>query len=254
MREQDDCALSVERNSEYDPFAPIYNRYWGEEYRANVLPIVERLLLSRVPARASVLDVCCGTGQFTQTLRERGYEMAGLDASGGMIEFARRNAPDVPFTVADVRDFALGRTFAAAYSVFESLNHVRDMEGLRMAFGCIRRHLGPGAPFLFDLNREEAFIEFWNNTDAIVAEDNVCVLISDYDELTRVATCDVTVFDLDGQWRRNDFQVRQICHDIDAVSEALAGAGFRDISLHDARDAGMVGDVGYARTFFLAIA
>ncbi len=211
-------------------------------------------MLSRVPRLAHVLDVCCGTGQLAQTLRELGYKMAGLDASDSMIEFARRNAPGIPFTVADARDFDLGARFDAAYSVFESLNHVPDLAGLSLAFGCIHRNLAPGAPFLFDLNREPAFIEFWNDTDAIISDDNVCVMASNYNESTRVATCDVTVFDLDGHWRRTDFTVRQTCHDIDAVPGLLCDAGCQDVALYDARDAGMMGQIGYARTFFLAIA
>ena len=48
----------MERNTEYDPFARLYNRHWGADYRIEVAPIVERLLLSRVADGASVLDVC----------------------------------------------------------------------------------------------------------------------------------------------------------------------------------------------------
>ena len=72
-------------------------------------------------------------------------------------------------------NFRLARTFDAAYCVYESLNHVPDKEGLGMAFACIRRHLKPGAPFLFDLNREEAYILYWNNTDAIVEPDSAFI-------------------------------------------------------------------------------
>ena len=222
-----------------------------------MLPILERLILSRITGNASVLDVCCGTGQLTGMLRQRGYKMTGLDASEAMIGFARENAPGLPFVVADVRDFSIDCRFDAAYSVFESLNHVPDIDGLRLAFSCVRRHLAPGAPFLFDLNREEAFLQFWNDTDAIVSDDNVCVMMSSYNESTHIGTCDVTVFDLEsdaGAWRRTDFRVRQTCHQIGDVSTALAGAGFRDISLHDARDLGMMSEIGFARTFFLALA
>jgi hypothetical protein len=38
------------------------------------------------------------------------------------------------------------------------------------------------------------------------------------------------------------------------AQSALFKAGFKDVTLHDARDAGMSGDAGYARTFFLAMA
>jgi SAM-dependent methyltransferase len=249
-------ARRIRRNREYDPFARLYNRCWGVDYRLEVKPIVERLLLSRVAEGAAVLDVCCGTGQFTEQIRQLGYEMAGLDASGEMIRYARQNAHGVPFTIADVREFSLGRTFDAAYSVYESLNHVPEIEDLGMAFACIRHHLKGGAPFLFDLNREEAYILYWNNTDASVEEESAFITRSVYDADTRIGTCDITTFDADGNngWRREDFTLRQTCHDMGAAHDALLDAGFRNVTLHDARDAGMPGDAGYARTFFLAFA
>jgi SAM-dependent methyltransferase len=246
----------IEPNREYDPFARLYNRHWGADYRIEAAPIVERLLLSRVADKAAVLDVCCGTGQFTELIRQRGYEIAGLDASGEMIRFARLNAPQVKFTVADVRAFSLGRTFDAAYCVYESLNHVPDAEGIGMAFACIRRHLNPGSPFLFDLNREEAYLLYWNNTDAFVAPDNAFITRSVYDEETKIGRCDITTFESGGDtgWQRADFSVRQTCHSMSTAQGALFEAGFRDVTLQDARDAGMSGDAGYARTFFLATA
>ena len=249
----------IERNREYDPFARLYNRHWGVDYRIEVAPVVERLLLSRVSDGAAVLDVCCGTGQFTELIRQRGYDIAGVDSSGEMIRYARKNAPGVKFTIADVRQFSLGRTFDAAYCVYESLNHVPTIEGLGLAFACIRRHLKAGAPFLFDLNREEAYILYWNNTDATVEPDSAFITRSVYDEEAKIGTCDITAFDLSGPsansvWRREDFTMRQTCHSMSAAQKALLEAGFSDVTLHDARDAGMSGDAGYARTFFLAMA
>jgi SAM-dependent methyltransferase len=248
-------AAKIERNREYDPFAGIYNRHWGADYRAEVAPVVERLLLSRVSPGASVLDVCCGTGQFTAQIKRRGYAVGGMDASGGMIRYARENAPGIDFTVADVREFRLSRKFDAAYSVYESLNHVPDTAGLRLAFNSVRRHLKARAPFLFDLNREEAYILYWNNADSIVEDDSVCVMRSQFDEGARTGRYDVTAFERSGNaWRREDFTLRQTCHDFSAVHKALSAAGFKDVTMYDARDIGMKGDAGYGRTFFLCIA
>jgi SAM-dependent methyltransferase len=173
-----------------------------------------------------------------------------------MLSFARQNAPGVPFTLADVRDFSLHRRFDAAYSVYESLNHVSDIAGLSLAFACIHRHLRHGAPFLFDLNRDEAYILYWNNTDAVVETDGAFITRSCYDDDARVAVCDITAFDRtpEGAWRREDFSVRQTCHFMGEAHAALLNSGFNNVVLYDARDIGMKGDPGYARTFFLAIA
>jgi SAM-dependent methyltransferase len=253
------ASTKIERNREYDPFARIYNQYWGDEYRVEAAPVVARLLLSRIPAGAAVLDVCCGTGQFTEMVRRLGYNVAGVDASGEMIRYARENAPGVGFTVADVRDFRLPESFDAAYSIYESLNHVPDIAGLRMAFRRIRSHLKPGGPFLFDLNREEAYVLYWNSSDSIIGKNSVCVMRSEFDQAAQAGKYEVTTFErADGAsvnaWRRDDFTLRQYCHEFSAVHGALSGAGFRDVTLFDARDIGIKGEVGYGRTFFLCVA
>ena len=246
-------AKLFKRNREYDPFAALYNRYWGADYWAEVAGIVDRLVLAKLTPGAAILDVCCGTGQFTEMIRGRGYDVEGMDASGEMIRFARRNAPKARFTVADVRDFNLPRKFDAAYCIYESLNHVPDIEGLQTAFLCIHRHLKRGSPFLFDLNRNEAFLLYWNNTDARVEADTAYITRSTFDEATGVARCDITTFSAEeGAWQRRDFTLHQTCHSIDEATKALENAGFKDIALYDARDAGMSGDAGYGRTFFSA--
>lgn len=264
------------RNTEFDPFAGVYNRFWGADYHAQAFPIVDTLLLRRLAIGAPVLDLCCGTGQFTARVERRGFRVHGVDASGRMIDFARLNAPRAEFTVADARNFCLSRKFDAAYSVFESLNHVPDLSGLALVFRCVRRHLHRGAGFLFDLNREEAFVAYWNDTHAIVSDEAVCALRSHYDARARLATCEITAFEPSQgpepsndpapepgndpapspreHWRRADFTIRQTCHDIRQVHQALLDAGFAAATLYDSRDAGMSGDIACARTFFLAIA
>lgn len=239
--------------SEYDPFAAIYDRYWGEEYHAQALPIVEQLLLSRLPASARVLDVCCGTGKFTRKVRRKGFRVTGIDVSEAMLDYARRNVPDVEFIRQDVRSLSLGRKFSAAYSVFESLNHVPDLRDLQSAFSCVRQHLKRGGLFLFDLNREDAFLMQWNETNAIVDAASACITRSSYDEITRMGICNVTVFQAEKEnWTRRDFVLRQCFHEIDAVQDVLVKAGFGQPALYDAGDLGMDESTGYARTFFLA--
>jgi SAM-dependent methyltransferase len=230
----------------------MYNRCWGREYHSEAFPVVRRLLLSNLTTGSDVLDVCCGTGQFTYRVSDSGFHVTGIDASEEMLYYARENVPDGVFYAADVRDFSLGRRFRAAYSVFESLNHVPDLNGLTRAFGCIHQHLEKGAPFLFDLNGEHAFECYWNDTNAIVESDMVCVLRSEYNSESRIARCQITLFQQDKSWERNDFMLQQTCHPLNQVHAALESSGFDDIVLYNAQDLGMNEAYGYDRTFFLA--
>ena len=244
----------VRRNREYDPFADLYNRFWGKEYRASATPVIEHLLLSALKPGASVLDVCCGTGQFAATLLAKGFEVTGVDASGKMIRHARRNARGARFKVADVRNFDLGQRFDAAMCVFESLNHIPDAEGLLLAFRSIRRHLRPRARFLFDLVGRATYRRNWNATHSIVEDDLICGIRLRFDDATAVGTCNIAVIERSPIWQRRDFVLQQYCHDDSVVSDAIRTAGFRDVSLHAARDLGMPPSLGVDRTFWLLTA
>ncbi|MEV1314979.1 class I SAM-dependent methyltransferase [Micromonospora arborensis] len=48
---------------------------------------------------ARVLDAGCGPGRMSRYLAERGCQVQGLDLSPGMIAMARRDQPDLMFTV-----------------------------------------------------------------------------------------------------------------------------------------------------------
>jgi len=67
--------------SDYDPFAWVYNKHWGDSFTQHALPVLEKLVLPHLPAKARILDLCCGTGQLAQVLIERGYQVTVLDGS-----------------------------------------------------------------------------------------------------------------------------------------------------------------------------
>src|SRR5437879_1793467 len=102
----------------YDPLALIYNRSIAEDFCRRAWPVVERLLLSRVPAGARVFDLCCGSGQMARELSQQGYEVVGLDGSEQMLDLARQNAPSASFVLADARHFSFVHIFDAVLSSF----------------------------------------------------------------------------------------------------------------------------------------
>src|ERR1043166_3636591 len=108
----------------YDDFAWFYNRYWNEEFHGAAFPILERIWLERLPPRANVLDICCGTGYLAGLLTGRGCRVTGIDVSAEMISYARGNVPGAEFHVADVTTFEPRGSFDAAVSTFDSLNHI----------------------------------------------------------------------------------------------------------------------------------
>jgi SAM-dependent methyltransferase len=235
----------------YDDFAWFYNRYWNEEFHSLAFPILERIWLPRLPRKARVLDICCGTGYLAGLLMDRGYRVTGIDVSGEMIAHARENVPGAAFEVADASRFRVPGKFDGAVSTFDSLNHILAEEDLQAALKRVAASLKPGAPFVFDMLLESAYHTDWTDNFSVVRDDHVLVISgSGFDTRTRLAECRITMFRLrDGVWRRSDVEVRERCYTTSEIDAALSRAGFEESACYDARDLGMSGQLGQGRTF-----
>ncbi len=240
-----DCVLS------YDQFAAIYNEWLAEDFCARALLAVRELLLSVIPLRARILDVCCGSGQMARALVSCGYRVTGLDSSPEMIRLAQDNVPQADFLVVDARDFRFNQQFDAAISTFNSLAHLESTEDLYRVFRSVRQALPPGAPFLFDVSMENAYAAKWRGSFSKVTPEKACIVRPVYDRSSRVATNHITLFQFaDGEWTRSDFSITQRCHAKSDVCSSLRRAGFDHVTDPDAEsDLGIRGEAG--RTFFL---
>jgi len=237
----------------YDEFAWFYDRYWNAEFHSLAFPILERIWLPRVPPKARILDVCCGTGYLAGLLAERGYRVTGTDVSPAMVDLARLHAPAAAFHVADVTAAPQPGRFGAAACTFDSLNHILDVRGLESALRHTAAALKPGAPFVFDMLMEGGYQTGWADGFSIVRDDHVLLISgSGYDFRRHLAQCTITTFRLSaGAWRRADVQVRERCYADEEIQTALDRAGFTATVRYDARDLGMGGQLGEGRVFFV---
>jgi magnesium-protoporphyrin O-methyltransferase len=70
---------------------------------------MRNLLLSNLPVDMKgmrLLDAGCGTGALAIAAAERGAEVLAIDVSGGLIDIARKRAPDhlsIDWRVGDMR-------------------------------------------------------------------------------------------------------------------------------------------------------
>jgi ubiquinone/menaquinone biosynthesis C-methylase UbiE len=89
--------------------------FYGSVYHRFLDPLLaeaRRVAAGLIPPGSSVLDIACGTGTFCFLLKkERGCQVAGVDLSMKMIDFARRSSPypDIRFLHEDATDL---RVFA----------------------------------------------------------------------------------------------------------------------------------------------
>ncbi len=105
-----------------------------------------------------ILELAAGTGRVLIPLAKSGYEVAGLDLSGAMLEVAREKAQRDPQTASriqlvegDMRDFSLMRQFSLALIPARAFQHVIEPEDQRRTLRCVHTHLKPGGHLVVDL-------------------------------------------------------------------------------------------------------
>ena len=242
----------INRYDAYDPFARVYDQHWGF-FATKAYPILEHLVLESLPPGCAILDLCCGTGQLAAELSRQGYRTTGLDASEGMIEIARKNAPDADFVVQDARGIALPRRFSAVFSTFDSLNHVMSLDELEQVFQRVFVVLEGGGYFVFDLNMEEGFRSRWRGSFEFVEDDHVCVVRSSHDANEKTGRLDVTLLELKGSdWVRTDFPLVQRWYGEREIRERLRRAGFEELQSFDGNEPFLEGSLHEGRMFFVA--
>ena len=240
------------RYTEYDPFAWIYNEHWGPHV-LRFVPILDALVFGQDAGGLQVLDLCCGTGQLAQHLTGRGMRVTGIDGSEEMLKFARMNAPAAEFILADARDFSLPPVYAVAVSASDSLNHIMELDGLVAAFRNVREALRPDGRFLFDINMCGRDQRNWGGSDGVVRDDHAFIVRRSYDEETRLARFELTIFRHQGAWQRMDLTLTQRWYAEAEILDALAQADFIQIDIFDAvRPPAALPKLPEGRTFLLA--
>ncbi len=102
-----------------------------------------------------ILELGCGTGHKLIPIASDGRSCVGLDLSSDMLAEARRKADEcgvaVEWVQGDMTAFDLGRTFDFVFITANSLLHLHEADDLVSCFRSVRRHLAPGARFVFDV-------------------------------------------------------------------------------------------------------
>jgi hypothetical protein len=168
-----------------------------------------------------------------------------------MIRFARQNAPHASFIVADARRFELPRRFGAVVSTGDSMNHMVTADDLAMVFRNVGAVLVEGGRFVFDMNMSEAFVTQWHKSSTVIEDDHLLYVHGRYQRNQRLGTTEVTMFSMDGGWKRSDFMLVQRCYSRREVISLLLNSGFRDASAYAAKSFGIRGRISVGRAFFV---
>ncbi len=233
----------------YDSFSANYDRFVNWPGRLSMeLPFIQqqlRLVNSSQNGDVSVLDAACGTGMHAIALAKLGVLAAGADLSAGMIQKARLNAQEESLAV---RFEAIGfgglaavfgkHAFDAVLCLGNSLPHLLSLSDLAAALADFAACLKPGGLLLtqnrnFDavLSRQERWMEPQSHREG----GQEWIFLRFYDFLPNgLLGFNILTLQREDQAAWTQSAVESLLYPLRQVelSQALAAAGFRDITLY----------------------
>ncbi len=241
--------------SSYDEIAGMYHALWADWYFPAALPALEKLFFAQIPKQARLLDLCCGSGHVTKELVARGYHVTGVDNSAELITIARRELPGIDLRVQNARYLDFDNHFDAVLSTFDSLNHLLNLEDLRLVFKGVRRSLNNEGLFFFDMNLAEAYSADLRQWAVDLADDSVSMVRGTYHPASGKARTELVWFVRRGpgnSWERRQSVVEQQCYSLEDILLALRETGFRNVETIPAKDAQVTSELGFGRVYFVA--
>ena len=153
------------KDEAYGAFAYAYDQALGERFFRSVRRLLNRVLTAHPTRDRTHLDVACGTALAMQYFEQHGYQSVGVDLSLTMLQLARRRARHL--IAGDMRALPVRRRFARITCLYDSLNHLQE---LQPAFAAIRDVLAGDGLFMFDVNHPDVYPDIWGNDEPFIAD------------------------------------------------------------------------------------
>ncbi len=232
-------------DKQYGSVAEFYDALNADfDYDAYANYIVGQIKSNEKSNSSLVLDLACGTGKMTFLLRERGYDMTGVDISEDMLSVARdicygKGIDDVLLLCQSMQDFELYGTVDACVCCLDSLNYLTKIDDLKKCLALVHNYLIPDGVFVFDINTPYRFENVYaQNAYILECEDALLAWQNDYNKKSRLCKFYLSLFEEneDGSYSRSDEVQTERCYSKKQILDALREAGFELISIHGSLD------------------
>ncbi|MBI2484589.1 class I SAM-dependent methyltransferase [Candidatus Uhrbacteria bacterium] len=141
----------------------IYDKI-AEEYARRYDPIESeedlvflKTFLDHLKPGSYVADIGCGTGYSTGYFTKHGMSAEGIDLSSSMIAIAKRNYPEISFSVQDLRLWMPKKSVNAVWAGY-CLFHL-EQDDFEKTLANIRSYLKPGGVFGLVMQEGEGQLE-----------------------------------------------------------------------------------------------
>ena len=250
----------------YSEFAQVYDLFMDNIPYEEWCDYLVMLLRQHGVSDGLVLELGCGTGNMTEALKRRGYDMIGIDNSEEMLaEAIEKNSASYKVEAAegnsasdeaaganaeaanglkpalylcqDMREFELYGTVRAIVSVCDSMNYILEPEEQLQVFRLVNNYLDPDGVFIFDLNTRYKYEKILGEQTIGETRNDHCFIWDNYyDEESRINEYVLNLFiqGEDGRYDRHEELHYQRAYDLEEIKALIESSGLRWEGAYDA--------------------
>mgnify|MGYP002512002138 CR=1 FL=1 len=225
----------------YTSFAAVYDAFMDNVPYEEWAEYLWGLLKDYGVFDGLVLDLGCGTGNLTELLAGRGYDMIGVDNSEDMLQAAmekrEQSGHEILYLLQDMREFELYGTVAAVVSICDSINYLTEYQDLVNTLALVNNYLDPGGIFIFDLNTIYKYRDVIGDTTIAESREDCCFIWENvFDQETRINEYELTLFiqETGGLYRRFEETHYQKAYTQQEITQAVKEAGMELVAVYDA--------------------
>lgn len=180
-----------------------------------------------------LLDLACGTGEFSNRFANKGVSVIGVDVSFDMLNIAREKTAqqgnDILYLCQDAAQLDLYGTVDGAVCCLDSLNHITDYEKLCNVINRVSLFLEKDRLFIFDVNTPFKHREILGNNTFIIETENVyCVWQNEFFESNNAVEINLDFFTPEGDvYSRTSESFCERAYTSDELKVAVEQAGLK---------------------------
>lgn len=243
----------------YSEFAQVYDLFMDNIPYEEWCDYLTMLLKQHGVSDGLVLELGCGTGNMTEALKRRGYDMIGIDNSEEMLaEAIEKNMSGGTETAAaddrmsegmkdglkpalylcqDMREFELYGTVRAIVSVCDSINYILEPEELIQVFRLVNNYLDTDGVFIFDLNTRYKYEKILGEQTIGESRENHCFIWDNYYDISSGINeyiLNLFIQGEDGRYDRYEEVHYQRAYDLEEIRQLIEVSGLRWEGAYDA--------------------
>ena len=134
----------------FKDYAEYYDLIYKDKDYEKEVDFIEDIFGESKPKK--ILEVGCGTGNYTKILVDRGYEVTAVDLSEDMLKIASEKCDcKYKFIKGDISDITLNEKFDTCIAMFAVMGYLTENAEIIKALNNIYKHLKPNGIFVFDV-------------------------------------------------------------------------------------------------------